>query len=1230
MVLTKFETKSARVKGLSFHSIRPWILASLHTGQIQLWDIRVCALIDRFEEHDGPVRGIDFHGHQPLFVSGGDDYKVKVWNVSQRRCLFTLHGHLDYVRTTFFHSDYPWIVSASDDQTIRIWNWQSRTCVCVLTGHNHYVMCAQFHPSEDLIISASLDQTVRIWDISGLRRKNVYSATSLHNATDPSSSLSPSSAPELFGQADAVVRFVLEGHSRGVNWAAFHPTLPFAVSAADDRFLKIWRMNETKAWEADTLRGHFNSISCVVFAVGQESLIISIGEDKCLKIWSLNKRTCIQTVRRDNDRFWIIAKHPSLQLFAAGHDAGFIIFKLNRERPAFCVYDNYLFYLKEGVLRRLNFKESKDISLSTVVGISDSARPYSLSYNESTREALLVCRYTADERANDHYYTIMIKAPLDAENAQKPARTIGTCAVWISRSRYAVLSNNNLIIKSGQETIRNIVLNRPCQEIFSAFSGHVILREKDRVHLYNCQDSKYVGTLKIQRLKHVYWSPDFQFVALVSKNKIQIADREFTSSRLVAEEMCRIKSGVWADNELFLYTTANHIKYALTKQDYLNDGDLGIIRTVDVTLYLTKVIQSNGSQATLFCLDRSILPRVLVVNLSEANLKLSLVSKRYDEVMSALRENCLMGKSMISYLTKKNYPELALQFVTDPQTQFTLALQSGDLDHAVKIVSNIERGDLKDHIPCWTKLSKISQERMALITLEKSLQRLKAHDKLSFLYTLIGRKDKLTTAQKVTTVMGDKGAQFQLAMMLGDLEGRIQILRSSNQLALAYITAKTHKLDNIANEIMLDITARGELIPDFEFENSTCLIPLTAISPMTMDWPLLAFESSKKVWTTSVPSDPTFNTNDDFMHFDAGGLISKWSDSEHTDEERENSDGGNIEKNDGDSLSPVPIDNIPSIATQDDIRLVTSECDTALISRDFGHTPSLSPLLNLVIDGKSKEAFRELVCQIGLTNPNSFVSAFTEKYKRCRLVISSALPQPSVVALSLSKRLVDINGLCEQNLKNAYALMTDGKFMDAARAFKSIIISIPLVYARFDIIEQVYSLLETCRNYVLGIHMELERRSMAKQSNVNVKRLCELALYFSHCNLQRTHNILAIKTALNMCYKHGYYRTASICAQRLLELGPPADLAQKARNISSLCDQKATEVPDALLYDPWNPFEVCSKSFVPIYKNNPSVNCSFCGSSYLPEYRGSVCTVCEVAEIGFSSEGLKLSFSPKR
>lgn len=135
-------------------------------------------------------------------------------------------------------------------------------------------MCAQWHPSQDLIVSASLDQSVRVWDISGLRKK--HSAPTTMSFEDQMARAN--NQADVFGNTDAVVKFVLEGHDRGVNWVAFHPTLPLIVSGGDDRLVKLWRMSETKAWEVDTYvqwrsikfastnvdyscRGHFQNVS---------------------------------------------------------------------------------------------------------------------------------------------------------------------------------------------------------------------------------------------------------------------------------------------------------------------------------------------------------------------------------------------------------------------------------------------------------------------------------------------------------------------------------------------------------------------------------------------------------------------------------------------------------------------------------------------------------------------------------------------------------------------------------------------------------------------------------------------------------------------------------------------------------------------------------------------------------------------------------------------------------
>lgn len=382
-MLVKCESKSCRVKGISFHPHQSWVLVSLHNGAIQLWDYRLGCLIDTFEEHKGPVRGLDFHLSQSLFCSGGDDYLIKVWDYKCRKSLFSVSGHHDYVRTVEFHRVYPWICSASDDQTVRITNWQSRSTLAVLTGHHHYVMCATFHPSEpDLLASVSLDQTCRLWDLSGLREKTVSNAsfqlsggsppaggtgtglstwgsgTGIASALGSASGLSlvgsgsgstggfgaggseAPSAPRIttpasadyYGTNDAVCKHILEGHERGINWVAFHPTQRLLATGSDDRLIRLWRFDDYKWWEEDTLRGHLSNVSSLAFHP-LEDILISNSEDRTIRVWDLKKRSLIHSYRRESDRFWVLKCAPSSNLVGVGHDSGMVVFKLHRERP---------------------------------------------------------------------------------------------------------------------------------------------------------------------------------------------------------------------------------------------------------------------------------------------------------------------------------------------------------------------------------------------------------------------------------------------------------------------------------------------------------------------------------------------------------------------------------------------------------------------------------------------------------------------------------------------------------------------------------------------------------------------------------------------------------------------------------------------------------------------------------------------------------------------------------
>ncbi|XP_063980334.1 coatomer subunit alpha [Diachasmimorpha longicaudata] len=1211
-MLTKFETKSARVKGLSFHPKRPWILASLHNGVIQLWDYRMCTLLEKFDEHDGPVRGICFHNQQPLFVSGGDDYKIKVWNYKQRRCIFTLLGHLDYIRTTFFHHEYPWILSASDDQTIRIWNWQSRACICVLTGHNHYVMCAQFHPSEDMIVSASLDQTVRVWDISGLRKKNV--APGPGGLEDH---LKNPGTTDLFGQADAVVKHVLEGHDRGVNWACFNPTLPLIVSGADDRQIKMWRMNDLKAWEVDTCRGHYNNVSCVLFHPRQD-LMISNSEDKSIRVWDMAKRGCLQTFRREHERFWVLAAHPTLNLFAAGHDSGMIIFKLERERPAYAVHGNLLYYVKERFLRKLDFSTSKDTSVMQIRGGGKTAA-YSMSYNQAENAVLITTR-SASNIENSTYDLYVIPKDGDSNSDPETKRASGVTAIWVARNRFAVLDRGySLLIKNLKNEVTKKVQVPNCDEIFYAGTGMLLLRDADQVILFDVQQKRQLSEVKISKCRYVVWSNDMSHVALLAKHTVTICNRKLESLCSISENT-RVKSGAWDDSGVFIYTTSNHIKYAITT------GDHGIIRTLDLPIYITRV---KGNQ--VYCLDRECRPRILRIDPTEYKFKLALINRKYEEVLHMVRTANLVGQSIIAYLQQKGYPEVALHFVKDEKTRFGLALECGNIEVALEAAKTL------DQKTCWESLAQAALLQGNHQVVEMCYQRTKNFEKLAFLYLITGNLDKLKKMTKIAEIRKDYSGQYQGNLLLGDIYERAKILKDCGQSSLAAVTKKLHGISTEEDELETELI---EEMSDLE-RGAVYLRPPVPVQQAENNWPLLTvskgfFEGAMMSRGKSqvAAALAAIDTEDDTV------AVEGWGNDEELgmddDEAAVVGDaGGDGEENAGWEVEDVDLP--PELETT-----VASAEDGYFAAPTKGipvtqHWVNNSQLpVDHIVAGSFETAYRLLHDQVGVTEFELYQTHFLNTFARSRTSYASLPSIPSLYAYpqrnwkdTTVKHGLPAVGLhlteLVQRLQVCYQLTTGGKFAEAIEKLQAILLSVPLlvVETRQDIAE-AQQLIHVCREYILGLKMESERKNAPKATLAEQKRVCEMAAYFTHCNLQPVHQILTLRTAVNMFFKLKNYKTAGSFARRLLELGPRAEVAQQVRKILQACDKNPVD-EHQLLYDEHNPFSLCAATYSPIYRGKPEIKCPLCGASYQPQFKDTLCRVCDVAQIGKECIGLRIS-----
>jgi len=228
--------------------------------------------------------------------------------------------------------------------------------------------------------------------------------------------------------------------------------------------------------------------------------------------------------------------------------------------------------------------------------------------------------------------------------------------------------------------------------------------------------------------------------------------------------------GLWS---VCLFYPEPHQVFTTTRVRFLllsNTSDAGTIKTLESPIYICRVAGN-----TIHSLDRR--SNVVVHNFdpTEYLFKLALINNQYDRVLEIIKTSNLVGQSVIAYLQKKGYSEIALHFVKDSKTRFDLAVECGDLEIALETAKKI------DNESTWNALGQAALRQGNHGILEMTYQKTKSFDKLSFLYLMTGNTDKLKKMGKIADVRGDFGAKYNVAMMLGDALEQITVLRDVGQ-----------------------------------------------------------------------------------------------------------------------------------------------------------------------------------------------------------------------------------------------------------------------------------------------------------------------------------------------------------------------------------------------------------------------------------------------------------------
>lgn len=126
---------------------------------------------------------------------------------------------------------------------------------------------------------------------------------------------------------------------------------PYLISGADDRLVKIWDYQNKTCVQVSkkrnvilklyltifdsfqTLEGHAQNIAAVCFHP-ELPVILTGSEDGTVRVWHANTYRLENTLNYGLERVWTIASLRGSNDVAIGYDEGSILIKLGREEPA--------------------------------------------------------------------------------------------------------------------------------------------------------------------------------------------------------------------------------------------------------------------------------------------------------------------------------------------------------------------------------------------------------------------------------------------------------------------------------------------------------------------------------------------------------------------------------------------------------------------------------------------------------------------------------------------------------------------------------------------------------------------------------------------------------------------------------------------------------------------------------------------------------------------------------
>ncbi|KAK2704617.1 hypothetical protein QYM36_016869 [Artemia franciscana] len=744
------------------------------------------------------VKCVDLHPTEPWMLVSLYNGKIHVWNHQNQQLIKTFEVCSSPVRAGKFIARKNWIITGSDDYRITVFNYNTLERQHVVDAHMDYIRCLAVHPTLPIVLSGSDDMTIKMWnwDKNWACQKvfdghSHYVMQIVFNPKDNNTFASASldKTIKIWQLASSIPNFTLEGHVNGINCLDYTHAgeKPYLISGADDRLVKIWDYQNRSC--VQSLDGHTKNISAVAFHP-ELPIIITGSEDGTVKIWNANTYSLENTLNYGLERAWTICCLKGSNMVGIGFDDGCVMIRLGKEDPTFSMDEGgKIVWIKHSEMQMINLKQL------AIEDIKDGER-LNLSVKGDTKSCEVFAN-TLAHNSNGRYVAVCGEGEYIIYTAMALRnKAYGSALefVWGIEPEDFAIRESATTVKVFQKLTKEKKSFKPELGADGIYGGTLLgVRSANHLTFYAWDTLELVRRIEIQP-KGVFWGGNGEMVAITTEESFYVLkynasvvaeaseegraeDGYEDAFEVVGEVAENVKTATWV-GDCFIYSNS------LNRLNYYVGGEIVTISHLDRPHYILGYIPRDNR---IYLCDKELNVLSYSLHLSVLDFETSVMRKDIQNAQQLLPTIPQSYYTKIAhFLEKQGFVSQALSVSTDPDHKFDLALQLSKLDLAVELAREIG-SDQK-----WQQLADCSILSGRLDLAEKCYEATQDFGALLVLSSSSGNLDKVSKLAEVAHRARKFNVAFTAYLLTQQNLKALNILVETNKLPDAAFFARTY------------------------------------------------------------------------------------------------------------------------------------------------------------------------------------------------------------------------------------------------------------------------------------------------------------------------------------------------------------------------------------------------------------------------------------------------------